>query len=313
MKRLALGLLLALIVGALPLPVDAADLQTAADPAPVELQSESEVPTEPLPEAEAPTRRRFRELKTGIMPGGDLFGPLIADPRWPHFAIGYQYYINDPDFKDIGAVSFGETFTVYRLRAGAGLWEFGIQAGVFAIFDLDSSSFDLINADYLVALTTAYRLGQFSALGRVSHQSSHLGDEFLLRSTRPARVNLSFENVDLKLSYDFDAIRLYGGGGYLFNSEPDLQPWSLQAGLEFRSPWPSLESGWRPIAAVDLQSREENDWDIDVSARAGIQIDGVLASRSMQFLVEFFHGHSPNGQFFRRKVDYIGVGVHFHF
>jgi hypothetical protein len=120
--------------------------------------------------------------------------------------------------------------------------------------------------------------------------------------------------VDLKLSYDFDAIRLYGGGGYLFDTDPsDLQPWSVQAGLEFRSPWPSLESRWRPIAAVDLQSREQNDWDIDVSVRAGIQIDGVLASRSMQFLVEYFHGHSPNGQFFTRKVDYIGLGVHFHF
>lgn len=159
MKRLAVGCLLALVVSALPLPAGA---QEPAEPAPVEL-------TESLPEAEAPTRRRFRDLKIGLMPGGDLFGPLIADPRWPHFAVAYQYYINDPDFKDVGAVSFGETFTVYRLRAGTGLLEFGIQAGVFAIFDLDASSFDLINADYTVALTTAYRLGQFSVLGRVSH------------------------------------------------------------------------------------------------------------------------------------------------
>lgn len=310
--RIALVLLVALVVGALPLPTDAADL--AADSAPVELQSPSEVPTAPLLEAEAPTRRRFRNIRPGIMPGNDLFGPLIADPRWPHFSVSYQYYINDPDFKDIGAVSFGENFTVYRLRAGGGWWEVGVQAGVFAIFDLDSSSFDLINADYLVALTTAYRYDQFSALGRFFHRSSHLGDEFLLRSTRPARINLTYEGVDLKLSYEFDAIRIYAGGGYIFDTEPpDLQPWSAQAGLEFHSPWPGLESKWRPIAAVDLQSREENDWDVDVSVRAGIQIDGVLASRAIQLLVEFFHGHSPNGQFFRRKVDYIGVGVHFHF
>jgi Protein of unknown function (DUF1207) len=314
MKRLAPGFLLALVVSALPLSAGAADVQNAADPPPVELQSETELLTEPLPEAEAPTRRRFRDLKTGLMPGGDLFGPLIADPRWPHFGIAYQYYINDSLFKDVGAVSFGETFSVYRWRVGTGLMEFGIQAGVFAIFDLDSSSFDLINADYMAALTVAYRLGQFSALGRVSHQSSHLGDEFLLRSTSPARVNLSYESVDLKLSYEFDLIRLYGGGGYLFDTDPpDLKPWSLQAGLEFRSPWPSRESRWRPIAAVDLQSRELNDWDIDVSVRAGIQIDGVLVSRSMQFLVEFYHGHSPNGQFFTRTVDYVGLGVHFNF
>jgi hypothetical protein len=308
MKRLALGSLLALVVTALPFPACLAQAQTPAPAEPPALEL-----TEPLPEAEAPTRRRFRDLKTGLMPGGDLFGPLIADPRWPHFSMSYQYYINDPDFEHIAAVSFGETFTIYRLQAGTGLLEFGVQAGVFAIFDLASSSFDLINADYMVAATSAYRIGHLSVLARVFHQSSHLGDEFLLRTTRPDRVNLSYENVDLKLSYDFDAIRLYGGGGYLFNSEPDLQPWSLQAGLEFKSLWPSLKSRWRPIAALDLQSREENDWDIDVSARAGVQIEGVLASRSMQFLVEYFHGHSPNGQFFVRKVDYVGIGVHFHF
>jgi hypothetical protein len=312
MRRLALALLLTL-APAFSHPASAAQEGTA-DPAPVVLQTPTEIPSTPLPEAEAPTRRRFGHLRPGIMPGGDLFGPLIADPRWPHFSVGYQYYINDPTFKDIGAVSFGETFTVYRLQAGGGWWEVGIQAGVFAIFDLDASSFDLINADYLAAVTAAYRYGQFSALGRVSHQSSHLGDEFLLRSTRPARVNLSYESVDIKLSYEFDNVRLYGGGGYLFDAEPpDLEPWSLQAGLEFRSHWPSLESRWRPIAGVDLQSREENDWDIDLSVRAGIQIDGVLASRAIQLLVEYFHGHSTNGQFFRRKVDYIGVGVHFHF
>src|SRR5262245_29399798 len=157
MTRVAPCLLLALVVGVLPPSAGAAEIENAADPGPVELQSETEVPSEPLPEAEAPTRRRFRDLKTGIMPGGDLFGPLIADPRWPHFSIGYQYYINDPTFKDIAAVSFGETFTVYRFRLGSGLMEFGFQGGVFAIFDLDASPFDLINAAYIAAVTTPYR------------------------------------------------------------------------------------------------------------------------------------------------------------
>ncbi len=31
--------------------------------------------------------------------------------------------------------------------------DLGVQAGVFVIFDIDSQSFDLINADYLVGIT----------------------------------------------------------------------------------------------------------------------------------------------------------------
>jgi hypothetical protein len=149
---------------------------------------------------------------------------------------------------------------------------------------------------------------------RVFHQSSHLGDEFLLR-TQTNRVNLSYEQVDLLLSYDIkDVLRLYAGGGYLFDQDPsNILPWSVQYGIELTSPWPSRESRWRPIAAVNVQQREENGWSADVSARAGIEIDGVLATRKVQFLLEYFSGHSPNGQFFKDKVEYFGIGTHFHF
>jgi len=39
----------------------------------------------------------------------------------------------------------------------------------------------------------------------------------------------------------------------------------------------------------------------------------VLLTRNLQILLEYFRGHSPNGQFFREKVDYFGIGAHFHF
>ena len=146
------------------------------------------------------------------------------------------------------------------------------------------------------------------------HQSSHLGDEFLLR-TRTERVNVRYESVDVKLSYEFgELLRLYAGAGYLFDREPaSLDPFSIQYGAEVASPWPARAARWRPIAAVDVQNRQENVWSADVSARAGIQIDGVLFSRNLQFLFEYFNGHSPNGQFYRDRVNYFGIGAHFHF
>jgi hypothetical protein len=52
---------------------------------------------------------------------------------------------------------------------------------------------------------------------------------------------------------------------------------------------------------------------VDLSARVGVQLDGVLASRNLQILLEYFRGRSPNGQFFTDKVEYFGLGAHFHF
>ncbi|MBI1736446.1 MAG: DUF1207 domain-containing protein [Candidatus Rokubacteria bacterium] len=284
----------------------------------VDVRDPAPAPAPPRDVTAAPETTQPRVLKqfdVGAMPGGFLFEPLIADPRWPHFAAAHQYYANERDLRNVGAVSFGETFSLYRDRVGGGFWEVGIQAGVFAVFDLEAESKDLVNADYFVAIPLAYRYDRFAALFRLLHQSSHVGDEFLLRNRVANRVNLSYEAVDAKASYELlDMFRLYAGLGYLFDQEPaELKPWSTQWGGEFRSPWPDEFAGWRPIAAVDVQQREENAWHTDLSARAGIQFDGVLASRHFLLLLEYFRGHSPNGQFYRSKVDYFGLGAHFLF
>jgi len=268
--------------------------------------------TPPAGQPEQP--RILSEWQAGVFPGGLLFKPLMADPRWPHFAASYQHYFDDPQFRDLAAVSFGESFAFYRDRIGSAWWEVGLHAGVFSVFDLDAPSFDLVNADYLVGLPLSLRYGDFSTQLRIFHQSSHLGDEFLLR-TRTNRINLTYEAVDLKASYEYaDAVRLYAGGGYLFDQTPsNLKPYWVQYGLELTSPWPSREGRWRPVAAVDVKQQEENNWSADISARAGIEIDGVLLTRKLQILLEYFNGHSPNGQFYRDKVQYLGIGTHFHF
>jgi hypothetical protein len=273
-----------------------------------------EGPTPPRPAEPATAPPVLSEWQTGLLPGGTLFRPLIADPRWPHFAASYQRYRHDRQLADVAAVSFGESLTLYRDRTAGVWWETGIQAGVFAVFDLDAESKDLVNADYFVGVPLSARLDDWSAMLRLFHQSSHLGDEFLLR-VHPQRVNLSYESLDLKVSREVgDVLRLYAGGGYLFDQEPStIDPWSIQYGAELISPWPDRSAGWRPIAAVDLQHREENDWSVDLSARVGVELDGVLASRSLQILLEYFRGRSSNGQFYTDKVEYFGIGAHFHF
>ena len=273
-----------------------------------------EGPTPPPAPETTTALQVLAEWQTGLLPGGTLFRPLIADPRWPHFAASYQRYRHDRQLGDAAAVSFGESLTLYRDRLAGVWWDVGIQAGVFAVFDLDAASKDLVNADYLVGIPLSLRSEDWSVMLRLFHQSSHLGDEFLLR-VRPQRLNLSYESLDAKVSREFgDVLRLYGGAGYLFDQEPaSLQPWSIQYGAELISPWPGRAAGWRPIGAVDLQHREQNHWSADFSARVGVQLDGVLASRNLQLLIEYFRGRSTNGQFYREQIEYLGLGAHFHF
>ena len=260
-------------------------------------------------------------LPVGVLPSGHLFKPLLADPRWAHFSATYRnYQSNNFDGRNIASVSFGETIPFYRGNFGhsTAQWETGVQAGVFSDFNLDASSSDLLNTDFIASLYSSVRAEQFSAFGRVYHQSSHLGDEFLLRkaNTQFERVNLSYEGVDLKLSYELPyGVRVYGGGGGLFHKEPAaLKTWSSQYGIEFRSPWRLELAAMRPIIAVDIKNYDQNNWSSDISARAGVEFDhSKFLGRKLQLMVEYFNGYTPSGQFYKDKVEYVGLGAHYHF
>ena len=214
-------------------------------------------------------------------------------------------------------MSFGESISLYQspLR-NWGQFEVGIQASVYAIFNLNAVSHDLVNADYFVGPIAEYRKDDFSAFLRVFHQSSHLGDEFILDHPGIQRVNLSYEEVDAIASYDlFDkTIRVYGGGGYLFDTDPSsVKKLAAQYGFEYHGPRIIPSVGMTPIVALDLQNRENNNWSLDISARAGVQFEDPAAlSRRVQLLFEYYNGHTPNGQFFNERVQFVGLGLHFY-
>ncbi|MEO8603902.1 MAG: DUF1207 domain-containing protein [bacterium] len=247
-----------------------------------------------------------------FLPRRELFQSLIADPRWPHFSAAYQYYIGNKQLSSVAAVSFGESFPLVQYDFGdPGALQLGLQASVFAIFDLDSASFDLVNADYFVALPISYAIGNWSVMGRVLHQSSHLGDEYLL-THNVERINLSYEAIDVLASYETDfGLRTYGGAGYIFDADPSgLGRWSLQGGLEYLGEPFDIGIPARAVAALDLQLHEEGGWQPNVSPNVGLQLGNWRGGqRNLRILLQYFNGDSVNGQFLDQHIQYIGLGA----
>ena len=258
------------------------------------------------------------QLPGAFLTPGRLFDPLLADPRWPHFFATYDRSVgDDPQFHNVGSVGFGETISIYRRNLPAEFrFETGVQAGVFAIFDVGSNSFDLVNADYFVGPYAAFRRGDLSAIFRLYHQSSHLGDEFLLRGGVD-RVNVSYEAVDALLSYELlHGLRIYGGFAYLIHVQPEgIDRGLIHYGAEYVSPITLDGRGFvRPVIAADLQHRDETGWNLDASVRGGIEVaDPSRYVNKMLLLVEYYDGYSPNGQFFDDRVRTLGLGLHFYF
>jgi hypothetical protein len=254
---------------------------------------------------------------TTFLPAAPLFRPVIGDPRWPRFSATWQWYLKDPQFTHVGSATFGGTFPVLQSDApGGGRWDLGLQAGVFSIFNLDATSVDLVNADYWFGIPVSARWGPLALLLRVYHQSSHLGDEFLL-DTPVRRINLSYEAVDGLVGYDLWGFgRVYAGGGYMVHVDPaDLKPGYTQTGVELISPWALLGDTLRPLAVLDVQWHQEESWSPDYSTRFGFRVENprLLGSHRLYLLGEYYAGHSPNGQFFTRKIQSWGVGADLEF
>jgi hypothetical protein len=254
-----------------------------------------------------------------VLPRDDLFLPLLASPREPHFLASFHWAWSDLRDTRAGAVAFGENFGIVRWpgpEPGDGI-QIGLSGGVFAQFDMETESFDLMNADYLIGVPLTWRRSGTSARIQVYHQSSHLGDEFLLRE-RPQRINLSFEALEALASWEPVPWRLYGGGEVIFRRMPrDLKQGVARGGLEYRRQQPLVDVGGygigRVVAGVDVRAWEHNSWKPTWSVRAGLRFapaDEEEDWRGWGLLLHYLEGPSPYGQFYTHEMRSVGVGIH---
>jgi hypothetical protein len=260
-------------------------------------------------------------LGTVGFPQDQLFCPLLADPKEARSFVtllrGTFPSLEDPSGErtTIAAVGLGDSFGLVRWGGpapGEGL-QLDVIGSIFAQFDIGTSSNDLINADYIVGLPLTFRRSGFSTRLRVYHQSSHLGDEYLLRAEDIERENLSFESVELVVSQEIGPVRVYVGGERLFRREPGTLARELfHAGAELRS---GRAGAVQLVGGVDVKSTERFDWSPAISGRAGIEVirrgPGGHPGRLVSLMLEVYDGPSPYGQFFQDDISYVGLGLHF--
>lgn len=254
-------------------------------------------------------------------PQDQIFCPTIADPKEARSFVsllrGTFRSLDDPSGKGttIGSVGLGDSFGLIRWggpAAGEGV-QLDVVGSIFAQFDLGTPSNDLINADYVIGLPLTFRRSGFSTRVKVYHQSSHLGDEYLLRSEDIDRQNLSFESVEALVSQELGPLRLYAGGERIFRREPDMLPSKLfHGGAELRS---GRAGSVQMVSGLDLKATDLHNWSPAMSGRAGLEVirrgSGGHPGRLVTLMLEVYHGPSPYGQFFQDDISYIGVGLHF--
>jgi hypothetical protein len=248
-------------------------------------------------------------------PRTPVFQPLLADPKEPQFFAAYLLAHSERLASRLGSVGFGQTIDL----VGARDWQLAVAAGVFSQFNMQSATTDLMNTDYLIGFPVTYRRGAVATRFQLYHQSSHLGDGYILR-THAQRVAYSFEAAEVLASDDLGHWRLYGGGEYIFTHAPDdLKPGILHGGVEYRQRAAPLHVGslaaGRFVAALDGRSVQDAGWQVGWSLATGVEFGDPGAAPGAGWrwsvLLKAYTGPSPYGQFYRDHVSSLGFGLGF--
>lgn len=258
--------------------------------------------------------------KTLLFPQGQLFNPPMASPKEPRTHATYLSLNLPGDSINIGSVGFGDSFALVRWPGWGkqDAWQLSISGAVLAQFNLDAKSLDLINADYIIGFPLSYRNGSWSARARLFHQSSHLGDEFLLLPQRPelrvTRLNLSFETIELLGAWEWEGFQFTAGSSYILRTDYDLKRSSISAGVDYQSREPVFKPTMRLFASVLYHAWEETNWNADINVKAGLNIRSPYSEkRSVQIFCEYYHGNLPFGQFYKLRAEYYGAGINVSF
>jgi hypothetical protein len=244
--------------------------------------------------------------------GGEVFTPLLADPREIQLSSSY-YRLHSQNDAD---VALGHSWGLVRWRTGIlseWLWQVDVEGMAYSRFQIGGGINEFEAVDFFANLPVEVRKGPFSFKAEPFHESSHLGDDYI-RETGDLGFRYSVEGARGLAALDpCRFLRVYAGPTWLIHTVPAPQRWTLQSGLELTSDdlrW-SPRASVRLFAAEDVQSRENVQWNLDSSAVAGLKIGFPETTRTVRVQVGYFTGHSPFGQFYAQKERYADFGLAF--
>jgi len=183
------------------------------------------------------------------------------------------------------------------------------EVGMVAQFDRGNSS-DNLGWDGLFGFHLVWRAHEDLALrAGVSHDSSHLGDEFI-EDTGRRRIEYTREEYLAGLAYAPDGPwsgYLEYGHGFALRNEDLMEEGRVQFGLQ--AELRDLGLRMPPYAALDVSAYEEDDWEENVALQLGVLRRSAGGDSTWRFGLEYYDGRSPIGEFFRERERHVAIGV----
>jgi len=247
-----------------------------------------------------------------VLPEGLIYRSYLAGVKEPRFT---SFWFNEPGFGWLWDSTLGGRAGLLRYGNHSAIDPQGLQIDIEGAgmprLGLDDNRRELVSADFRFGVPITYGDGQWQYKLAYYHLSSHLGDEFMLR-TGTVRNDFTLDVFVLGASYfPLESVRVYGEAGYAINTGGGSEPWEFQFGAEFAPP---CATGCRgaPFLAVNAHLREEVDFGGNLVLQAGWAWRNPVG-RLFRIGVQYYNGHSSQYEFFKTHEEQLGAGIWYDF
>jgi len=239
----------------------------------------------------------------------------IGDTRRPRFGFSYFNSFDSEIPKsspNLVELQVGATVPLWDLSLDdkKGL-EFIFDGGFFGQFDLGYEK-DNLGWDGWFAFHFAYRFLPSTAVKfAYRHLSSHLGDEYIQRTSRK-RIGYTREDFTLAISQSLTSnIEFYLEYGWAFllkKTQRYQHRNAIQAGIQFNESYKHGDS-FNYYGGLDVQSFEDNSWEPNFSIEFGVNFPSKQYIRSYRVALLAYFGRATIGEFSIHKESYLGLGM----
>ena len=259
--------------------------------------------------------------ETSWLPQGSFFPSRYLDPAAGQQSISVLSYEVEGETQQLMYVpislSMHQQF-VRSIQSETRQWELGMEFTIYSQFSIvdvgEAFMGGLQNADYRISSVFHYQRNS-NTLYRVSlfHQSSHLGDDYIIRNfvVTPTLRSQNYEQLDLTLFKKFDGWNLYGVAGYNVSPNSVRKRLLLQLGVDWYHPL-SKQPKYALVVGMDVKIYEHNEYVPNI--RIGTGIEFASGSQTpVKLLLSYYQGHLPYSTLEYQKVRLTGLSLIFDF
>lgn len=256
-------------------------------------------------------------LNVEWLPQGSIYPTAVFDPRAAIQGISMLNYdiVGDDTRRAYVPVTLSmEQQFLRKQMSDDQLFELGMRFSMYSQWSIadvgEAFMGGLQNSDFRISALGTYHWDSIHFLQfSLFHQSSHLGDDYIIRNsiTSPALRTLNYEQFDLSYSRLINRTKLYTGLGYNVSPNTVRGRTMLSAGVELAIP---LQNHAGVSLKLGLHSNiyEQNDFSPNLRAGLGLELAGNTSSPFI-VMISVFKGHLPYSTLEYQKVTLVGLSL----